>query len=585
MFVKTKKKKDVELTGDVKTDAINIVKLYQGMNYQVARGKGLGQIVSELDAYYDRSYDPYTDYIDNYRQQKQAEEHNDHILDMRAGLNQFLRDVIADEEHRHDVLVSLVDTGLPLAGESEFRKQLKAESKDDYQYLDMLMRVDGFDGGVLDNSLVDDLGDSVKNTFSDYHDIYEELQDINGMGDVHEGLSKSSRYYSDDAIEQKRLLQEMDKDVQSVAAIGSFGRSPYMEDKLYRYMSLVDDISEFGIDSIDKQRIDCVFYRDVNNIDDNYGRADYNEHQLKFMRDYNPQIFDDHFSKTVIKSMNHVIGSDKPMTDGYRLQPTGSFERVRMSPKFGNHQFSIDDFADLLVGKDVTISNYATKDGRHVNLTGNLQNQTYKGHDFVGFKPVKSEPVVEKSLSEMLNDYKTFVDTCRSEDKTPTKADYSAFTNYFGIGGGTYSADMLKQMRDYDAKFFDENMSCLTVTSIGTSEKTGKYVAKGMQLQSDGTFSPIVMNASYGSHKFDADSVGKLLTGQTVAINGFRTKKGDLLNIQGNLEKQEYKGHTYYGFNRTLTDSEREIERNMKLSKYENMTYDGEFTLEELFDR
>lgn len=58
----------------------------------------------------------------------------------------------------------------------------------------------------------------------------------------------------------------------------------------------------------------------------------------------------------------------------------------------------------------------------------------------------------------------------------------------------------------------------------------------------------IKFNRVFAGHKFTDGEVEKLLAGKEIFIEGCKSKKGNEFSCYGKLEKQKYKGKTFYGF-------------------------------------
>lgn len=563
---------NLNISDDIHESMLNVVKCYQDMDYKRARGKGLGYIVGALMASYQFSYHPFPQYIEDAEQAREAMENNQQIDNIRQKLNDFMQRVVTEEEKKCEVLIDLSDTGMK---SDEVIADLKMCECDKYDYLDKLMECNGLGDG--------NLCDAVRPYYADmFHDmgcdVYDDLRKLNGVGDVHQGLLPTSKYYADDVTEQQRLLQKMDDDIYALTNLHG-NRFVDMENVLYNYMQLSDKAVMNGLDTVDKNDVMNVIYcgySNENGKEVKKGHYPFSAEMLQFMRDYNESLFDSHFAEATIIRKDTIESTNKDIMLGFQLQPDGSFQQMHMNLNYGSHTFTDVECGDLFMNRAITIPDFVTKNGTSKTLTGSLMKQSYNGHEFIGFQPIQysSEKVMDSGLdnTKRIADYKKLVDVCKSENRVVTKDEYQCFANDAGIGGSNYSAMDLKQMRDYDTAFFDKNMSDLTIQSVGISEKTGKYVAKGMHLQSDGSFKPIQMNATFGNHKFELSDIGKMLTGQTVEISGFQSRAGVVQDIQGKLERQEYKGRAFYGFQRTFSDAERQSQRQQSLNtKYGDM--------------
>ena len=61
----------------------------------------------------------------------------------------------------------------------------------------------------------------------------------------------------------------------------------------------------------------------------------------------------------------------------------------------------------------------------------------------------------------------------------------------------------------------------------------------------------ISFNKEWGGHTFTEDECEALLAGEEIEINGLISKAGKEYGVKGKLTKQNYKGHAFYGFERT----------------------------------
>jgi len=105
-------------------------------------------------------------------------------------------------------------------------------------------------------------------------------------------------------------------------------------------------------------------------------------------------------------------------------------------------------------------------------------------------------------------------------------------------------ADCLRKIRDYikqDIVVMRENgKSIEKIKNLGTDVPRYKGVFNGK----DVTFKKV-----YSGYEFTDDECAKLCAGETLLIDKFvSAKTGKTFSAYGNLQQQEYNGHTYFGF-------------------------------------
>jgi len=87
---------------------------------------------------------------------------------------------------------------------------------------------------------------------------------------------------------------------------------------------------------------------------------------------------------------------------------------------------------------------------------------------------------------------------------------------------------------------------------VKDSEKSGgmgEYVAKEKTLAAvyQPTGEKVSFSREWGSHRFTDEEIERLLSGEEISFQ-MESKKGNLITIEGSLEKQKYKGKTFWGF-------------------------------------
>lgn len=74
-----------------------------------------------------------------------------------------------------------------------------------------------------------------------------------------------------------------------------------------------------------------------------------------------------------------------------------SGEEVKFTRVWGGHRFTDEEVAALLAGQEIQLTGLKDKNGDEYGVQGKLDNQTYNGHDFIGFKNLKFLPRVPNS--------------------------------------------------------------------------------------------------------------------------------------------------------------------------------------------
>lgn len=67
----------------------------------------------------------------------------------------------------------------------------------------------------------------------------------------------------------------------------------------------------------------------------------------------------------------------------------------------------------------------------------------------------------------------------------------------------------------------------------------------------------VKFNREWSGHRFSDEEVEKLLNGDEIEFD-FKSKKGDKWHIVGQLAKQEYNDHEFYGFKPDFDDDRSE---------------------------
>lgn len=99
--------------------------------------------------------------------------------------------------------------------------------------------------------------------------------------------------------------------------------------------------------------------------------------------------------------------------------------------------------------------------------------------------------------------------------------------------------------------FYDPVLKAQQLNLLDTQNK-GFVVQNNKVMIQSGLFSGQSFKASFGSHSFDADEISSLIQGDEIAVSGFQTKDGRVIDITGKLgEGTLPNGRQYFGFQRT----------------------------------
>lgn len=171
-----------------------------------------------------------------------------------------------------------------------------------------------------------------------------------------------------------------------------------------------------------------------------------------------------------------------------KFQGTWNGKVVSFNRVFGGHRFTDDECARLCKGEQITIE-ITTKSGGTAKMTGGLADQTYNGHDFVGFKGA-FDPVPGSWCGH------TFTD----EERRILKS-----------GGSVY----VKGLKSKAGKVFDAELTLVP------DDKGGQRIG----------FSDDVPR-EWCKHEFTEKERETLRNGGTVFVEGAISRKGNTFDVE-----------------------------------------------------
>lgn len=89
--------------------------------------------------------------------------------------------------------------------------------------------------------------------------------------------------------------------------------------------------------------------------------------------------------KNAVTMRNKLGIKEAPPTE-YVRGVFGSYGDIRFKRVFSGYRFTDEEVAKLLAGETIILRGLVGKSGKPFNCRGSLQKQSYKGHDFFGFK-------------------------------------------------------------------------------------------------------------------------------------------------------------------------------------------------------
>lgn len=218
-----------------------------------------------------------------------------------------------------------------------------------------------------------------------------------------------------------------------------------------------------------------------------------------------------------------------------RVMATGNWQgqEIQFNRVFAKHTFTDEEVQQLLAGQTITID-AKDKDDNDIKLTGKLAEQTYQGHNYIGFKTQRPGQVEGVWQGKQISYKGQFMDHVFTDDENTkllagetihiiTHKDDKEYKVYGKLEVQTY------QGRKYVG--FKANFE----STPREGYITGTW--QGEQIQYKGQFM---------DHVFTDDENAKLLAGDTIHIVTHKEDKE--YKVFGKLEVQEYQGRKYVGF-------------------------------------
>ena len=88
------------------------------------------------------------------------------------------------------------------------------------------------------------------------------------------------------------------------------------------------------------------------------------------------------------KSLEFLDENGNVMEQAEYAEGTWKRKKVRFKRVWGGHRFTDEEVADLLAGKDVSITGLKSKSGKEYGVSGHLSVMTFNGRKYVGFEKV-----------------------------------------------------------------------------------------------------------------------------------------------------------------------------------------------------
>lgn len=249
----------------------------------ILRGQSLGAVYASRKAYLEKAYDPYTSYIDDYRDEKRADAKNAALKKEHWQMTDMMNDLLIQESDRYVMMYPLVYH----CSEAKALKSLEAigikgntfDAGVSIEDFDVLMARNqsmykSLSARIPSNDFLDDIGCN----------IYDELDRANGMFDPdHAGILPSSRLYHDDVNRQHLILDKYDSEIRRLASTyGYNGYRAYLLDK-FRETSDIMHSENRTVPTDDEVRSLTI---------DEYGEIYYDKEDAKFMHEYDSGLFD-----------------------------------------------------------------------------------------------------------------------------------------------------------------------------------------------------------------------------------------------------------------------------------------------------
>lgn len=252
----------------------------------LVRGKTLWTLYSDRDEYLEKSYDPYTAYIDNYADEKKAEAKNESIRAEQQEMKQMVTDLFSAESDRYLAMYKAVhhcDDNHAHKSLSKFTDNLDMTPFN--YHLDEIM----FRNYSMYKTLAED---PANQTFlKDIGcDIYDELDRENGMFDMkHGGILPASKLYQEDPARQRFVLEKYDKRIRSI--VSTFGYNGHRAYLLDRFREVSDIMHSENRTAPTADEI-----KDLTT--DEYGAIRYLPEESEFLKEYDNSLFDTAIVKT-----------------------------------------------------------------------------------------------------------------------------------------------------------------------------------------------------------------------------------------------------------------------------------------------
>jgi DNA topoisomerase-3 len=263
------------------------------------------------------------------------------------------------------------------------------------------------------------------------------------------------------------------------------------------------------------------------------------------------------------KTMRTTMGLTDQSAPAERVSGVWNGQNVSFKREFSGHRFTDDEVSRLLAGESIKLMDcVSAKTGRPFKCEGKLEQSTFKGRTFVGFKPVSflgddGKPVQQRDSSD-------YVEGTWKRKKVRFKRIW---------GGHRFTddevADLLagkeitltglrsKSGTEYGVTGKLANLKYNGVSYVGF-DKTGFVGADGKVSSGGGANSADYVEGDWqGRHvrfkrvfrgkKLTAAQVKSLLAGKEVTISGLTSKAGKTYNCLVRLADLEYNGHKYVG--------------------------------------
>ena len=206
---------------------------------------------------------------------------------------------------------------------------------------------------------------------------------------------------------------------------------------------------------------------------------------------------------------------------------------VTIKGGYMDYVFTPEELETLFAGGSVAIT--ATSNGNPMALTGKLEEQTYQGRNFVGYKALREGQVAGVWKGTKVSFNGRFMDHVFTEAEVAQLLADETIAIKTTKGDKQYDVTGKLEVQDYKGNKFVGFKA-----DFGSSPREG-YVTgnwKGKDVSFKGEF----MN-----HTFTTAEVAKLVAGESITFKG-TSGKGTQMDVTGRLENQTYQGRKFVGF-------------------------------------